>query len=46
MLKHFPLERYYRDARCGALMQPWTADNCLERIGESVLPSPQGTVAT
>ena len=40
MLRHFPLERYYRDARCGALMQPWTADNCLERIGESVLPSP------
>lgn len=39
MLKHFPLERYYRDARCGALMQPWTADNCLERIGASVLPS-------
>ena len=38
MLKHFPLERYYRDARCGALMQPWTADNCLERIGASVLP--------
>lgn len=38
MLKHFPLERYYRDARCGALMQPWTADNCLERLGASVLP--------
>jgi alkylation response protein AidB-like acyl-CoA dehydrogenase len=38
MLRHFPLERYYRDARCGALMQPWTADNCLERLGESVLP--------
>jgi hypothetical protein len=43
MLRHFPLERYYRDARCGALMQPWTADNCLERIGESVLPNPKGT---
>ena len=41
MLKHFPLERYYRDARCGALMQPWTADNCIERLGESVLPSPR-----
>jgi alkylation response protein AidB-like acyl-CoA dehydrogenase len=46
MLKHFPLERYYRDARCGALMQPWTADNCLERIGESVLPSPQSPIDT
>ena len=41
MLKHFPLERYYRDARCGALMQPWTADNCLERIGASVLAVPK-----
>ncbi len=41
MLKHFPLERYYRDARCGALMQPWTADNCLERIGTSVLAVPK-----
>ena len=41
MLKPLPLERYYRDARCGALMQPWTADNCLERIGASVLPAPK-----
>lgn len=44
MLKPLPLERYYRDARCGALMQPWTADNCLERIGASVLPAPKGVV--
>ncbi len=46
MLKHFPLERHYRDARCGALMQPWTADNCLERIGASVLPAPKPTPDT
>ncbi|ETW94560.1 MAG: BEC protein [Candidatus Entotheonella factor] len=45
MLKPLPLERYYRDARCGALMQPWTADNCLERIGSSVLPTPKGTMS-
>lgn len=38
MLRHFPLERYYRDARCGALMQPWTADNCLERLAAGLLP--------
>ncbi len=44
MLKRLPLERYYRDARCGALMQPWTADNCLERIGASVLPALKGVV--
>lgn len=29
----FPLERYYRDSRCGALMLPWTAEICLERLG-------------
>ncbi len=29
----FPLERYYRDSRCGALMLPWTAEVCLERLG-------------
>lgn len=44
ILKPLPLERYYRDARCGALMQPWTADNCLERIGASVLPTPKAPV--
>ncbi len=43
-LKPLPLERYYRDARCGTLMQPWTADNCLERIGASVLPTPKALV--
>src|SRR3954462_14093608 len=26
MLKTLPLERIYRDSRCGALMLPWTAE--------------------
>ena len=29
MLKSFPLERMYRDARCGSLMFPWTAEAAL-----------------
>ena len=28
MLKHLPLERIYRDSRCGSLMLPWTAELC------------------
>jgi len=32
--KSFPLERYYRDARCGGLM-PATSDECLEYLGKS-----------
>jgi alkylation response protein AidB-like acyl-CoA dehydrogenase len=37
MLKTFPLERIYRDSRCGSLMLPWTAEICLERIGRGAL---------
>jgi alkylation response protein AidB-like acyl-CoA dehydrogenase len=37
MLRHLPLERLYRDARLGALMLPWSAEVCLERLGESGL---------
>jgi alkylation response protein AidB-like acyl-CoA dehydrogenase len=37
MLKSLPLERLYRDARCGALMLPWTAELCLDRIGREAL---------
>ncbi|MBN9428974.1 MAG: acyl-CoA/acyl-ACP dehydrogenase [Burkholderiales bacterium] len=37
MLKTFPLERFYRDARCGSLMLPWTAEICIDRIGQGVL---------
>jgi alkylation response protein AidB-like acyl-CoA dehydrogenase len=37
MLKTFPLERIYRDSRCGSLMLPWSAEICLERIGRGAL---------
>ena len=37
MLKSLPLERIYRDARCGSLMLPWTAELCLDRIGRDAL---------
>ncbi|MCF3934301.1 acyl-CoA dehydrogenase family protein [Acuticoccus sp. M5D2P5] len=37
MLKSLPLERIYRDSRCGALMLPWTAELCLDRIGKAAL---------
>ena len=33
LLKPEPLERLYRDARCGATMLPWSVDVCLERLG-------------
>jgi alkylation response protein AidB-like acyl-CoA dehydrogenase len=37
MLKTLPLERIYRDSRCGSLMAPWTAEVCLERLGSGSL---------
>jgi len=37
MLRSLPLERIYRDSRCGSLMAPWTAEVCLERIGRGAL---------
>jgi hypothetical protein len=37
MLRHHPLERLYRDARCGALMLPWTAELCLDQLGRDSL---------
>jgi alkylation response protein AidB-like acyl-CoA dehydrogenase len=37
MLRSLPLERIYRDSRCGSLMAPWTAEICLERIGHGAL---------
>jgi alkylation response protein AidB-like acyl-CoA dehydrogenase len=40
MLKSLPLERMYRDARCGALMFPWSAEICLERLGREALYKP------
>ena len=43
MLKTLPLERLYRDSRCGALMLPWTADICMERLGRDTLYQPGET---
>ena len=37
MLKSQPLERFYRDSRCGSLMLPWTAELCLEMLGKGAL---------
>ncbi len=43
MLKSLPLERLYRDARCGSLMLPWTAELCMDRIGREALYEPGET---
>ena len=45
MLKSLPLERIYRDSRCGSLMLPWTAELCLDRIGREALYEPGETDA-
>ena len=45
MLKSLPLERLYRDSRCGSLMLPWTAELCLDRIGREALYEPGETDA-
>jgi alkylation response protein AidB-like acyl-CoA dehydrogenase len=37
MLKTLPLERLYRDSRCGSLMLPWTAELCIDRLGRECL---------
>jgi alkylation response protein AidB-like acyl-CoA dehydrogenase len=33
ILRPMPLERMYRDARCGATMLPWSQEVCLDRLG-------------
>jgi alkylation response protein AidB-like acyl-CoA dehydrogenase len=37
LLKPEPLERLFRDARCGATMLPWSVEVCLERLGRAGL---------
>jgi alkylation response protein AidB-like acyl-CoA dehydrogenase len=37
MLRTLPLERIYRDSRCGSLMLPWTAELCQDRLGRAAL---------
>jgi alkylation response protein AidB-like acyl-CoA dehydrogenase len=43
MLRNLPLERIYRDSRCGSLMLPWTAEICLDRLGRETLYEPGET---
>lgn len=43
MLKSLPLERLYRDSRCGSLMLPWTAELCLDKLGHGTLYEPGET---
>ena len=38
--RSFPLERLYRDSRCGALMLPWSVERCLELTGYAALYEP------
>ena len=40
MLKSLPLERLYRDSRCGSLMLPWTSELCLDMLGKGCLYEP------
>ena len=42
LLKSFPLERMYRESRCGSLMLPWTAEIAEQRLGvESLYSAPE-----
>ncbi|MFD0916079.1 acyl-CoA dehydrogenase family protein [Pseudahrensia aquimaris] len=40
LLKSFPLERMYRESRCGSLMLPWTAEITEHRLGDESLYEP------
>ncbi|MDX6377764.1 MAG: hypothetical protein QOE98_2067 [Gaiellaceae bacterium] len=42
IMKRLPLEQHYRDARCGSLMNPWSAEACLERLGRFGLFDDEG----
>ncbi len=44
LLRPEPLERYYRDARAGAVMLPWSVEVCLERLGRTGLVDEPGPV--
>jgi len=45
LLRPLPLERLYRDARCGATMLPWSVEVCLERLGQHGLVESDGSFA-
>jgi alkylation response protein AidB-like acyl-CoA dehydrogenase len=40
IMRSMPLERMYRDSRCGSVMLPWTVEICAERIGRESLYEP------
>jgi alkylation response protein AidB-like acyl-CoA dehydrogenase len=40
ILRPAPLERLYRDARCGATMLPWSVEVCLDRLGAYAITDP------
>ena len=40
ILRPAPLERLYRDARCGATMLPWSVEVCLDRLGAYGITEP------
>jgi alkylation response protein AidB-like acyl-CoA dehydrogenase len=40
IMRAMPLERMYRDSRCGSVMLPWTVEICAERIGRESLYEP------
>ena len=42
LLRPQPLERLYRDARCGATMLPWSVEACLDRLGRAGLSADEG----
>ncbi|UGS35901.1 acyl-CoA dehydrogenase family protein [Capillimicrobium parvum] len=42
IMRTLPLEQHYRDARCGSLMLPWSAEVCLERLGRFGLYDDEG----
>jgi alkylation response protein AidB-like acyl-CoA dehydrogenase len=46
ILKRFPLERYYRDARASAVMRPWTQDIATQQTWETALAPGQGPTPT
>lgn len=43
MLRTLPLERLYRDSRCGSLMLPWTAELTIDMLGKGALYQPGET---
>jgi alkylation response protein AidB-like acyl-CoA dehydrogenase len=45
LLRPLPLERLFRDARCGATMLPWSVEVCLDRLGGYGLVDGDGSFA-